>query len=100
LTLLVVWQEGHPACKKWGDGGGGHWLAWMEWCPAGWSVCLTVNPPLHQKVQKFPSGTGSPGWSRKKGRKMAVVVWWYLTNSHFFHKTLPCSSDYLLYSNL
>jgi len=24
LTLLVGWQEGHLACKKWGDGGGGH----------------------------------------------------------------------------
>jgi len=28
---------------------------------------------LHHKVQKFSSGTGSPGWSRKKGRKMVVV---------------------------
>jgi len=42
LTLLVGRQEGHPACKKWGDGGGGHWLARMEWCPAGWSVCLPL----------------------------------------------------------
>jgi len=24
LTLLVGQQEGHPACKKWRDGGGGH----------------------------------------------------------------------------
>jgi len=23
LTLLDGWQEGHPACKKRGDGGGG-----------------------------------------------------------------------------
>jgi len=34
---------------------------------------VSVNLPLHHKVQKFSSGTGSPGWSRKKGRKMAVV---------------------------
>jgi len=33
-----------------------------------------VNLALHHKVQKFSSGTGSPGWSRKKGRK-TVVVW-------------------------
>jgi len=33
---------------------------------------------LHYKVQKFSSGTGSPGWSRKKGRKTVVVVWWLL----------------------
>jgi len=31
LTLLVGRQEGHPACKKYGeDGGGGHWLVRME----------------------------------------------------------------------
>jgi len=35
-------------------------------------VSASVNLPLHHKVQKFPSGTGSPGWSRKKGRKMVV----------------------------
>jgi len=29
---------------------------------------------LHHKVQKFSSGTGSPGWSRKKGRKTVVVA--------------------------
>jgi len=37
-------------------------------------VSASVNLPLHHKVQKFSSGTGSPGWSRKKGHKM-VVVW-------------------------
>jgi len=38
------------------------------------SVSASVNLPLHNKVQKFSSGTGSPGWSRKKGRKTVVVV--------------------------
>jgi len=33
----------------------------------------SVNLPLHHKVQKFSSGTGSSGWSRKKGRKTVVV---------------------------
>jgi len=28
--------------SKMGDGGGGHWLVWMEWPPAGWSVCLPL----------------------------------------------------------
>jgi len=42
LTLLVGRQEGHLACKKWGNGGGGHWLVRMEWRPAGWSVCLPL----------------------------------------------------------
>jgi len=35
---------------------------------------VVVNLPLHHKIQKFSSGTGSPGWSRKKGRKTVVVV--------------------------
>jgi len=30
----------------------------------------------YYKVQKFSSGIGSPGWSRKKGRKTVVVWWW------------------------
>jgi len=38
------------------------------------SVSASVNFALHHKVQKFSSGTGSPGRSRKKGRKMVVVV--------------------------
>jgi len=39
-------------------------------------VSASVNLPLHHKVQKFSSGTGSPVWSRKKGRKTVVVVVW------------------------
>jgi len=37
-------------------------------------VSTSVNLPLHYTVQKFSSGTGSPGWCRKKSRK-TVVVW-------------------------
>ena len=37
-------------------------------------VSASVNLPLHHKVQKFSSGTGSPGLSRKKGRKTVVCV--------------------------
>jgi len=40
-------------------------------------VSASVNLPLHHKVQKFSSGTGLPGWSRKKGCK-TVVMWWRL----------------------
>jgi len=41
------------------------------------SMSASLNLPLHHKVQKFSSGTGSPGWSRKKCHKMAVVWWWW-----------------------
>ena len=36
-------------------------------------VFASVNLPLHHQVQKFSSGAGSPGWSRKGGRKTVVV---------------------------
>jgi len=54
-----------------GDGGGGHWLVQME------CVSASVNLPLHHKVQKFSSGTGSPGGPRKRTVKrlwLPVVV--------------------------
>jgi len=74
LTLLIGRQEGYPACKKW-DGGGGLWLVRMEWHPAGWSVCLPLLIfPCTIKSRSFFSGTVSPGWSRKKGRKR---LWWW-----------------------
>jgi len=34
-------------------------------------VSASVNLPLHYKVQKFSSGTGSPGWSLLKGHSGA-----------------------------
>jgi len=37
-------------------------------------VLISFNLPLHHKVQKFSPGTGSPGWSRKKGRKTFVMM--------------------------
>ena len=65
-------QEGHPACKKWGDGGGGHCLIRMEWRPAGWSVCLPLLIfPCTTKSRSSlaPAHPGGP-------RKMVVVVLW------------------------
>ena len=47
-------------------------------------VSASVNLPLHHKVQEFSSGTGTPGWSRKKGHKTVVVTWvsWYQSVLH------------------
>jgi len=59
----------------------GEWWRWALVSPDGVapsrmvSVSACVNLPLHHKVQKFSSGTGSPGWSQKTGCK-TVVVWW------------------------
>ena len=57
-----------------GDGGGGYWLVRMEWRPAGWSLSASVNLPLNHKVQKFSSGSGSPGWSRKRAIMVVFLV--------------------------
>ena len=75
LTLLVGQQEGHPAHKKYGE-----WWRWALVSPDGVapsrmvSVSASVDLPLHYKVQKFSSGTDSPGWSQIKGRKTVVCV--------------------------
>ena len=76
LTLFVGRQEEHPARKKYGG-----WWRWaLVTSPDGVApirmvgVSASVNLPLHHKVQKFSSGTSSPGWSRKKGHKTVVVV--------------------------
>ena len=58
----------------------GGWWRWALVSPDGmmpsWMVSVSafVNLPLHHKVQKFSSGTGSPGWSRIKGHKTVVVI--------------------------
>jgi len=60
----------------------GRWWRWALVSPDGvapsWmvGVSVSVNLPLHHEVQKFSSGTGSPRWSQKKGRKTVVVVVW------------------------
>ena len=36
-------------------------------------VSAAVNLPLHHEVQKFSSGTGSPGVIPEKGRKTVVL---------------------------
>ena len=84
LTLLVGRQEGHPACKK--IGGRWRWaLLSLDGVTPSRMVGLSasVNLPLHHKVQEFSSGTGSPSWSRKKGRKIVVWLWccqWQMLN--------------------
>jgi len=51
-------------------------------------VFASINLLLHHKVQKFSSGTGSPGWSRKKGCKMVVVVVAVTVSSLFYGEEL------------
>ena len=81
ITGSLFWNYQYST----GDGGGGHWLVRMEWHHRMVSVSASVNPPLQHKVQKFSSGTGSPGLSRKKGCKMVVCV--HVSLIHLFLET-------------
>jgi len=81
LQASVLWhcwlggRKGIWPVKKWGG-----WWRWALLSPDGvapsWmvGVSASVNLPLHHEVHKFSSGTGSPGWSWKNGRKTVVVV--------------------------
>jgi len=59
--MLVGRQEGHPACNKMGG-----WWRWalvsLDGVVPNRMVCVSasVNLPLHDKMQKFPSDTSSP----------------------------------------
>jgi len=61
----------------------GGWWSWALISPDGVApsrvigVSASINLSLHHKVQKFSSGTGSPEWSQKKGRKTVEVWWWW-----------------------
>jgi len=71
----------------------GGWWRWALVSPDGVEpsrmagVSASVDLPLPHKVQKFSSGTGSPGWSQKKGQKM-VVLWCYSQNNNVKMATL------------
>jgi len=64
----------------------GEWWRWALLSPDGVAPCqmvgvsASVNLPLQHKVHKFSSGTGLPGWSRKKGRKTLVCVFCTVTD--------------------
>ena len=56
------------------SGGGGHWLVRMEWCPAGFSVCLPLLiSPCTIKSRSFLLAPAHPHVP-EKGRKTVVVV--------------------------
>jgi len=73
------------------------WWSWALASPDGVArsrmvgVSASVNLPLYYGVQKFPSGTSSPGWSWKRGRKTVVVVLQW-------HNIVHLSSVYTDYS--
>jgi len=70
LTLLVGRQEGHPACKKYGeDGGGGYWLVRMEWPSRMVGVSASVNLPCTVKSRSSLLALAHPGGPGKRAVK-------------------------------
>jgi len=71
------------------DGGSGHWLVRMEWCPAGWLVCLPLLIfPCAVKSRSFllaPAHPGGPGKRAVKrlwcgcGGENYIKIRWFLT---------------------
>ena len=90
-VLWRCWLGGrkgiHPV-KKWGDGGGGHWLVRMEWRPAGWSVCLLllIFPCTIKSISSLlaPALPAGPG---KRAVKRSWWWWWYI---HCLHQCCVC----------
>jgi len=71
LTLLVGWQEGHPACKKLS---GGWMLAWL---------CLGQGADLHMaQLMPLPLRLVLLFWCR--------LTWIVLENIQEGHKTVVC----------
>ena len=74
LILLVGRQEGQLACKKMGwDGGGGHWLVWMEWRPAEWFVCLPLL--IFPCTIKSRSSLLAPAHLNGPGKRAVKRLW-------------------------
>jgi len=63
-------------------------------------VSASVNLPLHHKVQEFSYGTGSPGWSQKKGCKTVVCLCASTTSGRGSVFTAVCLSDCMFVSRM
>jgi len=57
-------------------------------------VSASVNLPLHHKVQKFSSGTGSPGWSQKRAVKWLRYSILYMPFTLYVSKNVTTLSCY------
>jgi len=75
----------------------GGWWRWALLRPDGVSpsqmvgVSASVNLPLHHKVQRFSSGTGSPGWSQKRSLKRL----WYISVTSDMSRQRAKSDNYM-----
>jgi len=66
LTLLVGWQEGHPACKK------------TDWWGAGVVICLERDADLHM-AQLMPLPLTFSCFSKIYIGFTVLPLWYWLT---------------------
>jgi len=92
-VLWCCWLGGRKGI--WGYGRGGHWLVRMEWCPAGWSVCLPLLI-FHCTIKSRSSllALAHPDGPRKMAVKClwcGVVVSRWTYDARFPHCFFRCS---------
>jgi len=78
-----------PAPPSW-DGGGGHWLVRMEWCPAGWLVCLPLL--IFPCTMKSRSSLLAPAHLGGPGKRAVKRLWCVAVVCDFLSAMLHCSS--------
>ena len=70
----------YTSAERQRDGGGGHWLVWMEWRPAGLSVCLPpwIFPCSIKSRSSLlaPVHPGGPGKRAVKWLCVCMCVCW------------------------
>jgi len=88
-------RKGIRLVKKWGHGGGGQWLVWMEWRPAGWSECLPLLVfPCTIKSRSSPLAPAHPGGPGKRAVKR---LWCGGGISSQICCCRPCFGDFLVF---
>jgi len=96
-VLWHCWLGGRKGIRTVKNGG---WR-WALLSPDGvapiWmvSVSASVDVSLYHKFQKFSSGSSSPGWSQKKGRKTVECV--YVCVCVYYSSQLPGETCVYLY---
>ena len=82
LTLLVGWQEGHPACKK------------LEWWGTGVVICLVFACSLADASRPAELGHGSAARSFAGRRRDSVHIT-RVRSAAGVHRRLPCCAEAL-----
>jgi len=69
-----------PICYTMGDGERGHWLVWMEWRPAGWSLCLPLL--IFSCTIKSRSSLRAPAHLGGPGKRAVKQLWCGVCNTN------------------